>query len=830
MSAAAALGLGDIDVRSRLNQRFSATIPLTSTSAAELQTLKIGLASNAEFAKAGIERPAYLSSLKFEVKTDGVPRIEITSDQPAREPFLTLLLEVSSGGNRLLREYTVFLDPPDYTAPEAAAVTFYETAAEAAAKAERGVPPPEVRSSAPASAKTMQPDQAQPRAAPAPIPQEPVVAGSQYGPVRAAETLWSIATRLRPPSATMDQVLLALYRTNPQAFDGGIDGLLKGAMLKVPSAEAITALDPAEARAEVQRLRGVPKPAATAAVVPRRPPAVPEPVHAAPVAEPAPAAATLSVPAPAASNAPPPEPPAAEEPASVMPTEPVSSTNSAAVAASSAPQTSETAQPVAEAAASPAPQAATPAAQDDTPPASEPPQEESLNSGTSAARESGLIETLLLPLIGGLLIVGALGYLLSRVLARRRAGGQAAPSPARNAPVHKPAVVPRPAAAASAAAAAAPAARSVEEEIQALQEALDQEEAAQTQRTGLQPAATQQIRTQQLHPQPAATPPSAAVPAGVPADSAGAATEAVDFDLTGQFEAQTVQINLDANDPVSEADFHLAYGLYDEAALLLRQAAEKEPHRADIRLKLLETYFAAGRKAEFQEAAAAARALLSAADWQKVTIMGQQLAPDSPLFGEPAGVAAEASVDLDLGSPAEPADAAEPARAAEPVLDFRLDEFDAPKLDEPKLDLATTDKAEMLEFDLSQFDLAEPAAAAPAAGRDEARSLDFDLDTISLDTEPPKPQSAEVAAPQRPLDEALAAEVADIKLDDIDLADMPIEGGGAVGDETSTKLDLARAYVDMGDNEMARALLDEVVQHGNAQQKQQAQALIARLA
>ncbi len=51
-----------------------------------------------------------------------------------------------------------------------------------------------------------------------------------------------------------------------------------------------------------------------------------------------------------------------------------------------------------------------------------------------------------------------------------------------------------------------------------------------------------------------------------------------------------------------------------------------------------------------------------------------------------------------------------------------------------------------------------------------------------------------------------------------------------MGDETSTKLDLARAYVDMGDNEMARALLDEVVQHGNAQQKQQAQALIARLA
>ncbi|MGV2482159.1 UNVERIFIED_CONTAM: tetratricopeptide repeat protein, partial [Salmonella enterica subsp. enterica serovar Weltevreden] len=64
-----------------------------------------------------------------------------------------------------------------------------------------------------------------------------------------------------------------------------------------------------------------------------------------------------------------------------------------------------------------------------------------------------------------------------------------------------------------------------------------------------------------------------------------------------------MQINLDANDPVAEADFHLAYGLYDEAILLLKQAAQKDPGRSELGVKLAETYFAAGRPTEFQETA-----------------------------------------------------------------------------------------------------------------------------------------------------------------------------------------------------------------------------------
>ncbi|MFX6804028.1 FimV/HubP family polar landmark protein, partial [Acinetobacter baumannii] len=74
----------------------------------------------------------------------------------------------------------------------------------------------------------------------------------RYGPVLPSETLWSIATKLRPsPAITMDQVLLAIYRGNPQAFEGGINGLLKGATLSVPSAEDMSRVDAVGAHAEV---------------------------------------------------------------------------------------------------------------------------------------------------------------------------------------------------------------------------------------------------------------------------------------------------------------------------------------------------------------------------------------------------------------------------------------------------------------------------------------------------------------------------------------------------------------------------------------------------
>jgi len=112
-------------------------------------------------------------------------------------------------------------------------------------------------------------------------------------------------------------------------------------------------------------------------------------------------------------------------------------------------------------------------------------------------------------------------------------------------------------------------------------------------------------------------------------------------------------INLDQGDPLAEADFHMAYGLYDQAADLIRIAISREPARRDLKLKLLEVFFVWGNKDQFLQTArelAESRASAAPGEWEKILIMGKQLAPEDPLFSGEAAVsgAAAAGVDLDL--------------------------------------------------------------------------------------------------------------------------------------------------------------------------------------
>jgi pilus assembly protein FimV len=113
-------------------------------------------------------------------------------------------------------------------------------------------------------------------------------------------------------------------------------------------------------------------------------------------------------------------------------------------------------------------------------------------------------------------------------------------------------------------------------------------------------------------------------------------------------------VNLDQGDPLAEADFHMAYGLYDQAADLVRIALEREPDRRDLRLKLLEIYFVWGNKDAFLQTAKgleATRDRAPAGEWDKIVIMGKQICPDEPLFAAPragSGRGAGALVDLNL--------------------------------------------------------------------------------------------------------------------------------------------------------------------------------------
>jgi len=215
-----ALGLGDIRARSALNQEFNADIDLLSVAAGELDTVRISLAEQKEFEKAGVERPFFLTLLKFLPARleDGSTVIRVSSDFPVREPFLDFLVEVNWPRGRLIREFTVLLDPPVTTRRRAPAISAAGTA---------------VRAPAPARSLTA----------------AVAAAGGEYGPVAQNETLWSIAKKLRPQGGSMHQTMIALLESNPRAFiDGDINRLRKGAILRVPSASEVLSISREQAR------------------------------------------------------------------------------------------------------------------------------------------------------------------------------------------------------------------------------------------------------------------------------------------------------------------------------------------------------------------------------------------------------------------------------------------------------------------------------------------------------------------------------------------------------------------------------------------------------
>jgi len=135
---------------------------------------------------------------------------------------------------------------------------------------------------------------------------------------------------------------------------------------------------------------------------------------------------------------------------------------------------------------------------------------------------------------------------------------------------------------------------------------------------------------------------------GAPAPAAARHVATTDETISSE-----TAINLDQGDPLAEADFHMAYGLYDQAADLIRIAINREPNRRDLKLKLLEVFFVWGNKEQFLTAArelAATREDAAPGEWEKIVIMGKQLAPEDPLFagGGATSGAMAGGVDLDL--------------------------------------------------------------------------------------------------------------------------------------------------------------------------------------
>lgn len=230
-SLAAALGVGDYRLNSFLNQPLDMEVELIDVRDLSAEEILASIAAEREFEAAGVERVFFLNELQFEVVLGqgGGANLKITSRQPVREPFLNFIVELMWPTGRLLREYTVLLDPP----------TFAEPVTKALAPV---TPTPAVAPTPTAPSQR-------------PVQQAPVHDTSR-GPdyvVRASDTMWRIALDNRPAtSISVQQMLIAIQALNPDAFiDGNVNLVREGTVLRMPSEQDIRQISTRQAIAEV---------------------------------------------------------------------------------------------------------------------------------------------------------------------------------------------------------------------------------------------------------------------------------------------------------------------------------------------------------------------------------------------------------------------------------------------------------------------------------------------------------------------------------------------------------------------------------------------------
>jgi pilus assembly protein FimV len=621
-----ALGLGEIHLNSSLNEPMNAEIDLIAAAPDELTALRATLASREAFTRYGIDKPPFLSSLTFKVGKgkDGRDALLVRSTDAIPEPFVTFLVEVNWARGRLMREYTVLLDPPVYTPGESASSSAAVTAPTTAA--------PPVRRAAPVT-----PSPAAPSNSSVAAPQSLGSSTADGIRVGKGDTLTKIARNLRPGAATqadVDQTMIALYRSNRDAFAGNINVLRQGAILRVPDADQIAALNQKEAMGEVHRQMDAWRSGGTAAGAPDG--------HLRLVTPTAGGSATgtgnsntansnaasaetqvlkdrvkdlegqlaeskrlidirnselsalqrkLGAPATPPTAAVPPPPPPAAAPNAVTPpatTVPAPTPPTAAPSAATPPAAVTPPTPV------PPPVTAAP------PPAKKPPVAPAVDTGSWM---DWVAANWWAPLALLVLVLGGLGVAAMR---RRR--------------------------------------KEQSDDLSRLMADTDIADAHdQTSRLGAMRRGNESFVVEESgsHPMPEF--------GDEPAHFADTSEMKSPDDTLSSESA----VNLDQGDPLAEADFHMAYGLYDQAADLVRIALEREPDRRDLRLKLLEIYFVWGNKDAFLQTAKgleATRDRAPAGEWDKIVIMGKQICPDEPMFAASTGGGrgAGALVDLNL--------------------------------------------------------------------------------------------------------------------------------------------------------------------------------------
>jgi pilus assembly protein FimV len=883
-STANAAGLGKLTVLSSLGQPLRAEIELTSVSAEEAGALVARLAPADAFRSANIDFNPALSSLRFDVEPrNGRQVIKVSSSQAINEPFVDMLLELSWTGGRMVREYTFLLDPPDLRATQAPQVTApvdvnNRSAAAAPAQAPAAAQPA-AAAAAPARAEPARP---QPAARPA-----AKAAAADYT-VKQGDNLTRIANQVKPVDVSLDTMLVALYRANPEAFAGkNMNRLKSGQILAVPDAEQIRAVGgegeahgvvvahAADFNAYRAKLAG--QVAASAAAKETEPGKIASGKVTAKVEEKPNATNTAQDKLTLSKAAT--EKPQAGKTGVAAEEDKIARQKQVDEAAARVKELeknvndleklmalkSKTAADVKAPAASASAAASAPAAADVKPKRMVVPPK---------FAEPSLFETLMdnityVGLAAVAVLAGALGIMASR----RR----------------KKFVVP-------------------------------QDEPSILGDTALPP------------PQP------------LIADAGGQSIDTNNSVFNSNFAPSASQLDTNEVDPVAEADVYIAYGRDAQAEEILKEALRTHPERHAVRLKLLEIYAARKDARAFETEASElyAQTRGQGDEWDHAAGMGKALDPSNPLYtagkdegsfaavplaAGAAGMAAAAYDAPDFGSDFGNTFAAEaptPAAAAPAPLDFDLSqdavrsapishspdfgaEFAADDMETalPQAADAAVSPASvaaendnLMDFDLDGlnfepvaapspaiempapaaepqapapaddmgmdfgFDLPSPAAAPVAAPAPEARDLTtvdpldldlagFDIPEVRAFTEPPQepapldfdaaldlPADVETITPAP----APAAQEFDLSNIDLDLDSFnhdtaaPAAAGpastaplSALQMEMDTKLDLAVAYQEIGDKEGARELLDEVLRGGSDEQVAKANAMKAQL-
>lgn len=231
-----AVGLGKLRVQSALDQPLEAEIELISVTQGELNTLSVAMAAASEFTRAGIEQVIALDQIVFEAqqKSDGTPYVKLSSALPITDPFLHFLVSLDWAGGKLIREYTVLLDPPLYAQGRPASISSPRLAGQ--------------RSSGSTLIDGQVVVSNRPAAQSATSSQE----GNVFGPISRGDTLSSIVARLDlPSSANVFQAMFALLRKNPNAFIlGNINLIKEGSTLRLPTLEEIESISSVVASSE----------------------------------------------------------------------------------------------------------------------------------------------------------------------------------------------------------------------------------------------------------------------------------------------------------------------------------------------------------------------------------------------------------------------------------------------------------------------------------------------------------------------------------------------------------------------------------------------------